>query len=1055
MPPFEPQSKDHKLLKKKHKSIEEKVSSKQLLDNDILLIIFEFSHMKTSIRAHKDVRFIDVIEHFDKFEVLSESSLRFFQDGSRIQMNLSLAENGLQNDAVIDVYHVMTGGKGPNDEKILEMLDNCESEEDDMDECCEETVKELDDELSTDEDEANETFEMNRLWFEDIKQQYKMGIIKLDSSKPMDSKLIFHLQAERLQYDEILRLKNIFEFWKQHNIWDAKESGLEDAKDTTNNPKRGLLQEVTEEGIDFSTPSKRKCLMEKFKMTTPSPLRKKLYVTEDEMKRISVAVHLWAERMKGGIQYLASSRLTDPDFEEILNFTGPGSKWNIMKQRSIPQLRSLWRNTSGVLHSYRGQCKTGFENETQKHDESEPFCPFGHCKSGIMSPMDVDLVLLTPKKKITNRKLIEEFYSEETEIYSKNEETIKECVIEKYVQTEQVKFPEAFNNENQTENEETGYQLTTSVLLQQQQPTQGIEKQEYKLKIQSKDPVFNCREDGCEKTYATFFGLENHFKKSHVESRLNKIESTCTVCMKKVIYLDQHMKAIHKETQMAQTCDVCLKEIESNMKKHRKACTKCLYCEYDNPTKHRLLAHIKNCNEKDIQLAALDFSTPKKKKAFQRQEEKTGIESPDEENRNKDEKVEIDDLGGKEDEIKSLDEEDTTTAAHLERGRSKYPFDSKSAGEEYYSEIDCDDTYKYTRERRKIKDKLEKELRKIDCLKNLENDGNEFIVAKFTDFMKNKGESENIEEGFSYMKEVSTVKMYAGVIRNDLLRACHKLFKPFHAKWLLDCKTPKICKFEGEDRYHVSPEEPIYITTRILDESLKKYKSSGGQRRTALAAISKFMEFIEFSFALKLDACGLEPLLKVQAYHKIVRTFIKGTSKWKSAREEENETHQNNKTIKDHENPHKDADILKRYKAYMKSEERISKVSKLLSYSNEEDNIPSGGTMTELGISVMEEFVACVGCRPKVVLHLTMGAWVDRQPGFNPHETSEGDSIIDVSTLIYLQDKRHVYTKSKTIPHCVLKTVKKSVNLKVTIFFALGIKPRVKMDPITCTYLHS
>jgi hypothetical protein len=992
--PLEAQPKEQQMLKKR---IEKNVKNKQLLEKDILNITFEFSSKKMSIRAHKDVRFMDILGQYGDFELSSD--LRFFQDGSRIQLNLSLAENGLQNENVIDVYHEMTGGRGPNDEKILEMLDNYESEEDDMDDSSEETATESDDVLSSDEDAKNERVEKNQLWFEDIKQQYKSGMFKLDSSKPMDSKLIFHLEAEKLQSDEILRLKNIFDLWKQHKIWEAKESGLENVNVTTNNRKRELLQEVTEEVTDFSTPSKRQRLMKKFNMTTPSPFRKKITVTLDEMKRISVAVHLWAERMKGGIQYLASSRLTDPDFEEILSFTGPGSKWNIMKNRSVPQLRSLWRNTSGVLHAYRGHCKTGFENKSLKHDAKETFCPFGHCKSGIMSPMDVDLVLLTPQKKITNRKLIKEFNSEKTEVFTENTETVLESAEEKNQNTEQIQLAETFNNPNQTENEETGFQLGTSVILQHQQPTEGNEKQN--IKIQLEDSVFKCREDGCEKIYTTFFGLEKHYKKSHAEIKFDRMESTCKICLTNVLYLDQHMKAVHKETQMAPTCDVCLKQIESNMKKHRKACIKCLYCDYTNQKKDRLLAHIKNCKKKDIQLAALDLSTPKKKKGFQWKEDKSGKDNQDEGNQSKDEKVEAyekveeDELEGNEETIRNSDEEDSTISAHLERGRSKYPFDSDSADEEYYSEIDCDDNDKYTKDRRKIKDELEKELRKIDCIENLENNENEFILSKFNDFMKNKSESDNIGGGFSKMKEVSTVKMYTGVIRNDLLPACHMLFKPFHAKWLLDCKTPKICKFEGEDRHQVSPEEPVYITSRILDESIKKYSNSGGQRRIALAAISKFMEYVEFEFALKLDSFGLEPLIKVQAYHKTVRNFIKGTSKWKIARVEENETHQKNKIIRDHETPHKDAEILRKYKVYMKSDERISKVSKLLSYSNEEDNIPSAGTMTELGINIMEEFVACVGCRPKVPLHLTMGAWVDRQPGFNPHETSEGDSVIE------------------------------------------------------------
>ena len=69
-----------------------------------------------------------------------------------------------------------------------------------------------------------------------------------------------------------------------------------------------------------------------------------------------------------------------------------------MKNRTVAELRSLWRNTFGGKHYYRGDRKTGFENQLQRHSPSSTFCPFEHCGKGLMSPMDLDLILLTPTK---------------------------------------------------------------------------------------------------------------------------------------------------------------------------------------------------------------------------------------------------------------------------------------------------------------------------------------------------------------------------------------------------------------------------------------------------------------------------------------------------------------------------------------------------------------------------------------------------------------------------------------------------------------------------------
>ena len=117
------------------------------------------------------------------------------------------------------------------------------------------------------------------------------------------------------------------------------------------------------------------------------------------MKAISVAIHLWAQRKMRDIKFLHSVRLTNLHFEDILKYTGPGSSWNLLKNRTVGQLRCLWRNTLCGKHYFRGHNKTGFENESHLHEAAEQYCPFAHCQSGVMSKMDVDLIVLTPRRK--------------------------------------------------------------------------------------------------------------------------------------------------------------------------------------------------------------------------------------------------------------------------------------------------------------------------------------------------------------------------------------------------------------------------------------------------------------------------------------------------------------------------------------------------------------------------------------------------------------------------------------------------------------------------------
>ena len=103
-----------------------------------------------------------------------------------------------------------------------------------------------------------------------------------------------------------------------------------------------------------NTPQQRTKLMSKFDLKTPSPFRKLTKITEEDMKIISITIHLWAENKFGGIKMLQEVRLTENHFQEILSLAGPGSKYNIMKHKSIVQLKNLWRNNTKSKKYFRG-----------------------------------------------------------------------------------------------------------------------------------------------------------------------------------------------------------------------------------------------------------------------------------------------------------------------------------------------------------------------------------------------------------------------------------------------------------------------------------------------------------------------------------------------------------------------------------------------------------------------------------------------------------------------------------------------------------------------------
>ena len=56
------------------------------------------------------------------------SKTRFLFDGERIQSELTLFENQLEDNSIVEVFEELVGGKGPSEDQIRQMIDNCESD---------------------------------------------------------------------------------------------------------------------------------------------------------------------------------------------------------------------------------------------------------------------------------------------------------------------------------------------------------------------------------------------------------------------------------------------------------------------------------------------------------------------------------------------------------------------------------------------------------------------------------------------------------------------------------------------------------------------------------------------------------------------------------------------------------------------------------------------------------------------------------------------------------------------------------------------------------------
>ena len=142
----------------------------------------------------------------------------------------------------------------------------------------------------------------------------------------------------------------------------------------------------------------------------------------------------------------------------------------------------------------------------------------------------------------------------------------------------------------------------------------GKKSEQNKVLVFPEPKIVKCNQSECMKSFVTVSGLDQHMKKAHRETGdYKKSKKQCPFFGKETYYVDQHIKAVHKEMKTNETCEVCKQVVKKDMKKHRSTCIFCPFCEYQNRKKDRLLRHIETNHRENItQTQPMDLTSPRK-----------------------------------------------------------------------------------------------------------------------------------------------------------------------------------------------------------------------------------------------------------------------------------------------------------------------------------------------------------------------------------------------------------------------------------------------------------
>lgn len=735
---------------------------------------------------------------------------------------------------------------------------------------------------------------------------------------------------------------------------------------------------------------------------------------EQELESFSLLVHDWSESKFGTKKILQKMVLTEKDFEEMGYFAKENIKYTRIRDKSALELLYLWKNTTKSNLSYRGHPETGFETNMQHHNPSVIFCPYQHCSPEKPSQI-IDQIVhrhVTPQKKT----------------YQEQQQTSRNL------------FDNNTNGNRLEPGSPTQAKLNKQrikLLSELKTVTKKLKKYQKSSdnKLKSKSftssnlAVLKCQSQSCKNTYTTTTGLRKHHKKEHPDEPFEPIPQECKICGQSSIFIDKHYKTVHKNM-FGDTCEVCGKVVLSDMKTHRGDCQKCPMCDNFYGKKDRVLNHMKKCNITfPQQNEALDLTSPIKK-SNDRILISNGLntmrdveEGDQQHSLVGDELLKGVDLSFKvphpihKESLPELSEsqqeransrikepekdkhqminlmedcDDQTYYSEINSVESQYKMDYT---EDYMSEREPDDDEEFSVMRLKKKNEIEAALRKVDEEKDERKEEVDKILYQFETFLKQPHIDKSKASGSNNPILPKTIKSYVTAVERGLFPVLYNSYEPFYPNWLLDPVTIKNCTFDGQERHVPDLKDPIFITTRILKKSLKKYDDvdAGQQMANLVSGIVKFMKFLEVHFAEREDLYGNIPFNKVKEAHDSVRSYIEGTQLWTVLNKQRDNQRRNNKKIQKYENPNREARILEKYYEYQESDYRSSKVDELAYFAREDTPVPSDSVMNGISNFVMSEGQMATGARPCCIYRLPNGAYTEKLPGFPPYDPNEED----------------------------------------------------------------
>ena len=279
----------------------------------------------------------------------------------------------------------------------------------------------------------------------------------------------------------------------------------------------------------------------------------------------------------------------------------------------------------------------------------------------------------------------------------------------------------------------------------------------------------------------------------------------------------------------------------------------------------------------------------------------------------------------------------------------------------------------------------------IDREKCPETDDMEDVVSEYRKYIEVKMSGTPTE--FLLESEIesttenskSTGKTYTNCLQKDILPAFKRRYNPFKFEWLLNCTEEKITKFDDEDRHVTSSREPIHVTSKIIEEALKKYVAVpdqyGSYIQTILSTFVSFMSFLEFYFGSKYETLGPEPLATAKIYHAMVKSYIDGLGLWKFASNRRERAQKDKNVLEGYKFPDKDKKFLEAYQAFLESGERYDDILEVFTAANPNAPAPSDVQFCRITNTVMSAGQMSTGCRPVVLTGLTNSPYTDKKPG--------------------------------------------------------------------------